>query len=105
MQTQESKVDTGKALDVDLVVTKSSGSESGKQNTRSRSGNDTDAANVDIRPIYDEELMAEVQLTTECNVFAIRQQHVKKPKLINDGRVDQDAVQCQVKSLSDVRSS
>ncbi|GKF72883.1 hypothetical protein Tco_0219215, partial [Tanacetum coccineum] len=35
-----------------------------------RSGNDTDADDADIRPIYDEEPMAEVQLTAESNIFA-----------------------------------
>ncbi|GKD91674.1 hypothetical protein Tco_1367181 [Tanacetum coccineum] len=41
------------------------------------SGNDTDADDADSRPIYDEEPMAEVQLTVECNIFAIRQHHTK----------------------------
>ncbi|GKD08715.1 hypothetical protein Tco_1188400, partial [Tanacetum coccineum] len=62
MQTQESKVDTGKALDVDLVVTEN------------------------IRPIYDEEPMAEVQLTAECNVFATGQQHTEQPEIITEGQ-------------------
>nr|GEV13537.1 hypothetical protein [Tanacetum cinerariifolium] len=53
-----------------------------------RSGNDTDADDVDIRPIYDEEPMAEVQLITECNIFAIGQQHTEQPEIINEGRVD-----------------
>ncbi|GJW65695.1 hypothetical protein Tco_0117579 [Tanacetum coccineum] len=48
IQTQESKVDMGKALDVD-------------------------ADDADIRPIYDEDPMAEVQLTAECNIFATGQ--------------------------------
>nr|GEV30740.1 hypothetical protein [Tanacetum cinerariifolium] len=60
MQTQESKIDMGKAVDDDLVVTEN------------------------IRPIYDEEPMAEVQLTNECNIFAIIQQHTEQPKLINE---------------------
>ncbi|GJS48047.1 retrovirus-related pol polyprotein from transposon TNT 1-94 [Tanacetum coccineum] len=55
----------------------------------SRSGNDTDADDADIRPIYDEEPMAEVQLTAECNIFAIGQQHTEQPEIINEGRVDQ----------------
>ncbi|GJZ79872.1 hypothetical protein Tco_0644709 [Tanacetum coccineum] len=59
---------------------------------------DTDADDVDIRPIYDKEPMAEVQLTTECNIFAIGQQHTEQPKIINKGRVDQYPEQCQVKS-------
>ncbi|GJW08981.1 hypothetical protein Tco_1571404 [Tanacetum coccineum] len=70
MQTQESKIDTGKALDADF----------------------------DIRPIYDEEPMAEVQLTAECNIFAIGQQHTEQPEIINEGRVDQYPETCQVKS-------
>ncbi|GKE03740.1 hypothetical protein Tco_1395758 [Tanacetum coccineum] len=98
MQTQESKIDTGKAVDADLVVTERSGTESEVQDDNSRSGNDTDVDDADIRPIYDEEPMAKVQLTTECNIFAIGQQHTEQPKIINEGRVDQYPEQCQVKS-------
>ncbi|GJU34452.1 hypothetical protein Tco_1182806 [Tanacetum coccineum] len=36
------------------------------QDESSRSGNDTDTDDADIRPIYDEEPMAEVQLSAEC---------------------------------------
>ncbi|GJV68698.1 hypothetical protein Tco_1484207 [Tanacetum coccineum] len=54
---------------------------------------------TDIRPIYDEEPMAEVQLTAECNIFAIGQQHTEQPEIINEGRVDQYPETCQVKSL------
>ncbi|GJV29520.1 hypothetical protein Tco_1385968 [Tanacetum coccineum] len=86
MQTQESKIDTGKAVDADLVVTESSGTESEVQDDSSRSGNDTDADDADIRPIYDEEPMAEVQLTAECNIFAIGQQHTEQPEIINEGQ-------------------
>ncbi|GKC99280.1 hypothetical protein Tco_1169555, partial [Tanacetum coccineum] len=98
MQTQKSKVDTGKALDVDLVVMESNGTESEVQDDNSRSGNDTDADDADIKPIYNEEPMAEVQLTTECNIFAIGQQHTEQPGIINEGRVDQYPEQCKVKS-------
>ncbi|GKD65386.1 hypothetical protein Tco_1307494 [Tanacetum coccineum] len=63
---QEGKVDMGKALDVSLVVTKSSETESKKQDTSSRSGNDAYADNANIRPIYDEEQMAEY--TEQCQV-------------------------------------
>ncbi|GJU77783.1 hypothetical protein Tco_1274853 [Tanacetum coccineum] len=55
MQTQETKIDTGKAVDADLVVTESIGTESEVQNDSSRSRNDTDTDDADIRPIYDEE--------------------------------------------------
>nr|GEV12235.1 hypothetical protein [Tanacetum cinerariifolium] len=99
MQTQESKIDTGKVVDADLVVTKSSKTESEVQDDSSRPGNDTDADDADIRPIDDEEPMAEVQLTAECNTFAIGKQHSEQPKIINEGRVDQYPEQCQVKSL------
>ncbi|GKD80393.1 hypothetical protein Tco_1343014 [Tanacetum coccineum] len=60
MQTQESKIDFGKALDAGLVVMESSGTESGKQDTSSGSGNDADVDNADIKPVYDEEPMAEI---------------------------------------------
>ncbi|GKB69437.1 hypothetical protein Tco_0930849 [Tanacetum coccineum] len=63
MQTQERKVDTSKALDADLVVTESSGIESEVQDERSRSGNDTNTDDANIRPIYNEEPMAEVETT------------------------------------------
>ncbi|GJZ30204.1 hypothetical protein Tco_0575251, partial [Tanacetum coccineum] len=96
--TQESKIDTGKAVDVDLVVTESSGTESEVQDDSSRSGNDTDADDAGIRPIYDEELMAEVQLTIECNIFAIGKQHTEQPEIINEGMVDQYTEKWQVKS-------
>ncbi|GJS74331.1 hypothetical protein Tco_0707172 [Tanacetum coccineum] len=59
MQKQESKVDLGKELDVGLVVMESNGTELEVQDDSSRSGNDTNGDDVDIRPIYDEEPMAE----------------------------------------------
>ncbi|GJS19401.1 hypothetical protein Tco_0448033 [Tanacetum coccineum] len=60
------------------------------------SGNDTDTDDVDIRPIYDEEPMDEVQLTADCNIFATRQQHTEQLEMINEGRVDQYTEECQV---------
>ncbi|GJV98842.1 hypothetical protein Tco_1554094 [Tanacetum coccineum] len=89
MQTQERKIDMGKAVDADLVVTESDGTKSEVQDDSGKSGNDTDADDADIRPIYDEELMAEVQLTAECNILAIGQQHTEQPEIINEGRVEQ----------------
>ncbi|GKE30032.1 hypothetical protein Tco_1445416, partial [Tanacetum coccineum] len=65
IQTTEGKIDMGKALDASLVNTKSSRAESKEQDTSSRSRNDTHADDADIRPIYDEEPMAEVQTTAE----------------------------------------
>ncbi|GKA06649.1 hypothetical protein Tco_0685873 [Tanacetum coccineum] len=60
LQKQESKVDLGKALDAGLVVTKCSGTKLEVQDTSSRTGDDADADNADIKPIYDEEPMAEI---------------------------------------------
>ncbi|GJU13128.1 hypothetical protein Tco_1135524 [Tanacetum coccineum] len=65
MQTQESKIDTSKALDNGLVVMESNGTESDVQDDISRSWNDTDADDADIRPIYDEEPMAEYPETCQ----------------------------------------
>ncbi|GJZ08169.1 hypothetical protein Tco_0542452 [Tanacetum coccineum] len=86
MQTQESKIDTGKALYNGLVVMERNRTESEVQDDNSRSGNDTNVDNADIRPICDEELMAEVQLTVECNIFAIRQQHTEQIEIIVEGQ-------------------
>ncbi|GJR70080.1 hypothetical protein Tco_0016145 [Tanacetum coccineum] len=59
IQTTEEKVDTSKALDASLVDTKSNGTESGEQETSSKSRNDAHADDAYIRPIYDEDPMAE----------------------------------------------
>ncbi|GKE84337.1 hypothetical protein Tco_1558079, partial [Tanacetum coccineum] len=98
LQTQKSKIDLGKAVDNGLVVMESNVTELEVQDNSNRSGNDTDADDTDIRPIYDEKPMAEVQLIAECNIFAIRQYHIEQPEIINEGRVDQYLEQCQVKS-------
>ncbi|GKA25366.1 hypothetical protein Tco_0711475 [Tanacetum coccineum] len=55
---------------------------------------DAHVADADIRPIYNEELMAEVQTTAEINIFATGQQHTEQPKFNNEGKVDQNAEQC-----------
>ncbi|GJU87991.1 hypothetical protein Tco_1300414 [Tanacetum coccineum] len=94
IQITEDKVDSSKALDASLVDTESSGTALKEQDTSSRSGNDAHADDADIRPIYDEEPMAEVQTTAEINVFAIGQQHTEQPEFNNDGEVDQNAEQC-----------
>ncbi|GKB15421.1 hypothetical protein Tco_0849344, partial [Tanacetum coccineum] len=94
IQTTEDKVDTGKAVDASLVNTESIGTESKEQDTSSRSGNDAHADDADIRPIYDEEPMAEVQMTADDNVSATGQQHTEQPEFNNEGEVDQNAEQC-----------
>ncbi|GJV53608.1 hypothetical protein Tco_1449349 [Tanacetum coccineum] len=94
MQTTEDKVDSSKALDASLVDTESSGTALKEQDTSSRSGNDAHADDADIRPIYDEEPMAEVQTTAEINIFCSGQQHTEKPEFNNEGEVDQNTKQC-----------
>ncbi|GKD29502.1 hypothetical protein Tco_1240280, partial [Tanacetum coccineum] len=72
MQTTEENVDTSKALDASLVDTKSSRTESVEQDTSSRSGNDAHVDDADIKPIYDEEPMAEnvEQCHHTCSLLA-----------------------------------
>ncbi|GKA96464.1 hypothetical protein Tco_0818559 [Tanacetum coccineum] len=94
IQTTKEKVDTSKALDARLVNTDSNGTGSRNQDTSSSLGNDVDANDADIKPVYDKEPMAEVQLTAENNVFATGQQHTKQPEFNNEGEVDQNAEQC-----------
>ncbi|GJX42373.1 hypothetical protein Tco_0257363 [Tanacetum coccineum] len=99
MKTKEGKVDTSKALDASLVDIESSGTESGKHDTSSSSGNDIDADDADIIPIYDEEPMAKVQLTDDNNVFATGQHHTQQHEFNNEGEVGQNAEQCHNKRL------
>ncbi|GJT45344.1 hypothetical protein Tco_0954059 [Tanacetum coccineum] len=94
MQTTEENVDLSKALDASLVDTESSRTESKEQDTSSRSGNDAPADDADIREIYDEEPMADVQTTAEINIFPTGQQHTEQPEFNNEGEVDQNAEQC-----------
>nr|GEV45370.1 hypothetical protein [Tanacetum cinerariifolium] len=94
MQSTEEKIDISKALDASSVDTKCSRIESKEQDTSSRSENDAHDDNADIRPIYDEEPMAEVQTTAKINVIAIGQQHTEQPEFNNEGEVDQNAKEC-----------
>ncbi|GJS22018.1 hypothetical protein Tco_0450650 [Tanacetum coccineum] len=87
MQTQESKIDTGSALDADpckaldasLVVTECNGTKSDEHTTSSSSGTYiTHAVDADIRPVNDQVPFAEVQLTAQHNVLANEQQHTEQ---------------------------
>nr|GEY49971.1 hypothetical protein [Tanacetum cinerariifolium] len=71
IQTTEKKIDTSKALDASSVDTECGRTESKEHDTSSRSGNDAHYDDADIRPIYDEEPMAEVQTVAEIVAFAI----------------------------------
>ncbi|GJZ09086.1 integrase, catalytic region, zinc finger, CCHC-type containing protein [Tanacetum coccineum] len=93
-QTTEEKVDSSKALDANLVIIESNRTESQEQDTSSRSGNDAHVDDADIRPIYNEEPMTEVQKTAKINIFAIGQQHIEQLKFNNEGEVNQNAEQC-----------
>ncbi|GJS53915.1 hypothetical protein Tco_0627277 [Tanacetum coccineum] len=97
IQTTEEKTDTSNALDAldaSSVIIESNGTESKEQDTSSRSGNDAHVDDADIRPINNEEPMAEVQTTAEINIFATGQQHTEQPEFNNEGKVDQNAEQC-----------
>ncbi|GJU18300.1 hypothetical protein Tco_1146266 [Tanacetum coccineum] len=67
------------------VIIKSNGTETQKQDTSSRSGND-----ADIIPIYDEEPMAEVQMTADDNVSAQDKQHIEQTESNNGSESDQN---------------
>ncbi|GKG02351.1 hypothetical protein Tco_0309987, partial [Tanacetum coccineum] len=84
--------DSSTALDASLVIIESKGTESQKHDTSNRSGNDAHVNDADIRPIYNEEPMDEVQ-TTDDNVSATGQQHTEQPEFNNEGKVDQNAEQ------------
>ncbi|GKF25828.1 hypothetical protein Tco_0081722, partial [Tanacetum coccineum] len=114
----EGKVDMGKVLDAGLGVTESNEIESERDVSSSRSGNDTHAEDVDIKPVNDKEPMAEIQLTAQHNVLANEQQHSVQfepiydthlleklnsnttPDLTNmchrGGEIDQNAETCQL---------
>ncbi|GKC88119.1 hypothetical protein Tco_1148768, partial [Tanacetum coccineum] len=64
------------------------------------SGNDAHADDAYIRPIYNEEPMAEVQTTDEINVFAIGQQHAEQPDFNNEGKVEQNVEQYVIETIN-----
>nr|GEY37164.1 hypothetical protein [Tanacetum cinerariifolium] len=68
MQKIEEKVDMSKEMDASLVDTTSSGRESKEQDTSSRVGNDAHVDDAHIRPIYDEEPMAEPWFASQVDV-------------------------------------
>ncbi|GJV38549.1 hypothetical protein Tco_1411026 [Tanacetum coccineum] len=53
------------------------GSTSSFKVLETQSGNDAHVDDADIRPIYNEEPMAEVQTSAEINIFATGQQHTE----------------------------
>ncbi|GJT45897.1 hypothetical protein Tco_0954612 [Tanacetum coccineum] len=65
----------GEELDVGLVVTESSETESEVQDESSKSGNDTYADDAHIRPIYDKEPMAKVGMEAHCIALELKYQN------------------------------
>ncbi|GKE20833.1 hypothetical protein Tco_1432345 [Tanacetum coccineum] len=104
MQKQESKVDLGKALDAGLVVTKCSGTKLEVQDTSSRSGDDADADNADIKPIYDEEPMAELNKENEHfkQTYKDLYDSIKKTRVQTKDHNDSLIVQLNNKSTENV---
>nr|GEW96104.1 hypothetical protein [Tanacetum cinerariifolium] len=93
MQTQESKIDSGSALDVvlsqaldaDLVVIESNETESRMHDTSCSSGNYiTHIVDPNIRPVNDQVPFTQVQLTAQHNVLANEQQHIDQSEPIYD---------------------
>nr|GEX43559.1 hypothetical protein [Tanacetum cinerariifolium] len=93
MQTPESKIDSGsaldvvlsQALDVDMVVMESNGTESVMHDTSSSSGNYiTHVVDANIRPVNDQVPFPEVQLTAQHNFLANEQQHTDQSEPIYD---------------------
>nr|GEZ82171.1 hypothetical protein [Tanacetum cinerariifolium] len=93
VQMQESKINSGSALDVvssqaldaNLAVMESNGTELGMHDTSSNSGNYiTRVVDANIRPVNVQVPFAEVQLTTQHNVLANEQQHTDQSEPIYD---------------------
>ncbi|GJY86583.1 hypothetical protein Tco_0500609 [Tanacetum coccineum] len=79
LKTTEEKVDSSKALDASLVIIERNGTESQEQDTSSRSGNDAHVDDADIRPIFDEEPMAEYgKLLAENEQLHKEKEHLKQ---------------------------
>ncbi|GJZ98405.1 hypothetical protein Tco_0670858 [Tanacetum coccineum] len=78
MQTTEEKVDSSKALDASLVIIESNGTESQKQDTSSRSGNDAHVNDADIRPYKKMKSHSLEVQRLDDNVAATGQQHTEK---------------------------
>ncbi|GJV96280.1 hypothetical protein Tco_1547857 [Tanacetum coccineum] len=94
LHMEDVKKSIGERTHIKRIIIESNGTESKEQDTSSRSGNDAHVDDADIRPIYNEEPMAEVQMTADDNVSATGQQHTEQPEFINEGEVDQNAEQC-----------
>nr|GFC29565.1 hypothetical protein [Tanacetum cinerariifolium] len=84
MQSIEGNADSSKALDDDLVVTKSNETESERYILSNRSWNDTHTDDADINSVNDKQPMAELQLSSKHNILANKQQHSKQSASVYD---------------------
>ncbi|GJT37478.1 hypothetical protein Tco_0937343 [Tanacetum coccineum] len=81
-RTQESKVVSSKAVDVDLVVMESSGTESGKQDTSSSSGNYlTHVVDANLRPVNDQVPLAETKDHNDSLIAQVNSKTVENADL------------------------
>nr|GEW47063.1 hypothetical protein [Tanacetum cinerariifolium]GEY70583.1 hypothetical protein [Tanacetum cinerariifolium]GEY71033.1 hypothetical protein [Tanacetum cinerariifolium] len=84
MQSKKENVDSSKALDDGLVVTKSNETDSERPVLNSGSENDTLTDDADINSVNDKQPMAEVQLSSEHNILANEQQHSEQSESVYD---------------------
>nr|GFA27927.1 copia protein [Tanacetum cinerariifolium] len=80
MQSKEGKVDSSKALNASLVVIECSGTKSDKQDTSTRSRNDTHANDLDIKHVNDKESMDETLVDLPNGKRAIGTKWIYKNK-------------------------
>ncbi|GJW42468.1 hypothetical protein Tco_0071267 [Tanacetum coccineum] len=101
MQPQESKIDMGKALDNGLVVIESNGTESEVQDDSSRSRNDTDADDADIKPIYDEEPMLSNKAKIEKEIDVLETMNIELEHSVAKLRKENETLKQHYKDLYD----
>ncbi|GJZ08336.1 hypothetical protein Tco_0542619 [Tanacetum coccineum] len=75
-----------KQWEASLVNTREALGTEQRSQIQARSGNDTHADDADIRPIYDEEPMAEVQTTAEINILLLTNNILSEPEFNNEGK-------------------
>ncbi|GJV68401.1 hypothetical protein Tco_1483910 [Tanacetum coccineum] len=90
--TQESKIDTGKALMLILVDNINIRTELNMQYDNKHARNDTDADDADIRPIYDEEPMAEGQAGQILNETSNKAKIEKEIDVLETMNIELDIV-------------
>ncbi|GKC72424.1 hypothetical protein Tco_1118307, partial [Tanacetum coccineum] len=106
MQTQESKIDTGSALDVDpgkaldasLVVTECSGTKSDKHDTSNSSRTYlTHAVDADIRPVDDQVPFAEDAEQYQAKIPLLKAELVKSKEMIEKETMEAHCVNMELK--------